>query len=342
MQEKELRERIKSGALSGCFLLTGEEDYLKRYYLGEIRRAIVTDEAFAPFNHIVFDSADMTLAALADAIKAPPMFADLKLVEWRYPAFSKMKESELKTLEDILDQLPDYDYTAIAIIAAADEVDLGSPKKPSRFARRFGEKMNLCSFERSTDAQLLSWLKRHFDKEGISVTKESLDAMIFRSGRSMDVLHSEVEKLSAFLKSRGRASLSTEDVAEVCSSTPESDTFALSNAILDRNKRAAFSAMDEMKRQRLDPTIIVGMMAKTYSELLTVISLKDDGVDSAEIESVTALHPFKVKSYIRASRLFKAGAPAAILAELSRVDVGMKFGGVMGYSAIEMFISKCL
>lgn len=342
MQEKELRERISRGELSGCFLLAGEEDYLKRHYLGEIRRAVVTDEAFAPFNHVVFDAGDMTLAALADAIKAPPMFADLKLIEWKYPALGKMKESEMKTLEEILDTLPDYDYTVIAIIVAAEDVDLGTEKRPSKLARRLGERMNLLNFERSTDTQLLSWLKRHFDKEGITVTKDALDSMIFRSGRNMDVLHSEVGKLSAYLKANGRDALTAADVTAVCSSTPESDTFALSNAILERNKRAAFAALDEMKRQRLDCTMIIGMMAKTYSELLSVISLKEDGVDVSEIESVTALHPFKVKSYIRAARLFKAGAPAAILSELSRVDVGMKWGGVTGYAAIEMFISKCL
>ena len=342
MQEKELRERIKGGSLSGCFLLAGEEDYLKRYYLGEIRRAVVTDEAFAPFNHIVFDSADMTMAALADAVKAPPMFAELKLIEWKYPPLGKMREGELKALEEILDTLGDYDYTVIAIIVSAEDLELGTEKRPSKLAKRLGERMHLINFARSGDTQLLSWLKRHFDGEGIEVTRPCLEAMIFRSGRNMDVLHSEVEKLSAYLKANGRDTLTEDDVRAVCSSTPESDTFALSNAILERNKRAAFAALDEMKRQRLDPTVIIGMMAKTYSELLTVVSLKEDGVDISEIESTTSIHPYKIKSYVRASRLFKAGAPAAILGELSRVDVGMKWSGVTGYSAIEMFISKCL
>jgi hypothetical protein len=70
--------------------------------------------------------------------------------------------------------------------------------------------------------------------------------------------------------------------------------------------------------------------------------LKDEGLDAPEIETATGIHPFKVKSYMRAARLFKSGAPAAILGELSRIDVGMKFGGVTGYTALEMFISKCL
>ena len=70
MDINEFKSRIKSGALSGTFAFAGEEDYLKRYYLGELRSAIVTDEAFAPFNHIVFDGEDVKLAAILDAVKA--------------------------------------------------------------------------------------------------------------------------------------------------------------------------------------------------------------------------------------------------------------------------------
>lgn len=342
MLEKELREKIQSGEISGCYLLAGEEDYLKRYYTSELRQAAIRDEGFAAFNHVIFDSGEMSMAALSDAVKAPPMFERYKLIEWRYPSFVKMKEAELSAFEDVLDTLSDYDYNVIVIVAAEGEADLGTPKKPSKFLRRFGSKMNILNFERSGENQLLAWLKRHFDKEEIAVTREALEAMIFRAGRNMDILHSEVEKLSAYLKANGRDTLGVDDVNSVCSSTPESDTFALSGAILDRSKEGAFFALEEMKRQRLDPTVILGMMARTYSELVSVTLLKEDGLDEGEIEKALGIHPFRVKSYVRAARLFKRGAPEAILDELSRVDIGMKFGGVASYTAIEMFISKCL
>ena len=342
MQEKEFKELLKSGRPSGAFLFSGEEDYLKRYYLGELKRAVVTDEAFATFNHIVFDGQEFSAAALKDAVSAPPMFADYKLIEWKYPHFLKMKESELKDIEAILDTLPDYDYTVLAMIVADGEIDIGTEKKPGKFAKRFGKKINIINFEKSTDTQLMSWLKRHFDKESIKVTAEVLSALLFRSGRSMDVLIGEVVKLSSFLKANGRDTLTVADVQEVASSTPECDTFALSNAILERNKKATYDAIAEMKRERQEPSLIIGMMARTYSELLSVVMLKDDGVDQSEIEKILGIHPFKLKSYMKASRLFKQGAPAAILEELSRVDVGMKYYGVQGYTAIEMFISKCV
>ena len=43
MDLNELKSRIKACNLSGCYVFAGEEDYLKRYYLGEIRNALVGD-----------------------------------------------------------------------------------------------------------------------------------------------------------------------------------------------------------------------------------------------------------------------------------------------------------
>ena len=45
-----------------------------------------------------------------------------------------------------------------------------------------------------------SWLKKHFDAEGITVDADTLHALIFRSGHSMSILSSEVKKLAAYAK----------------------------------------------------------------------------------------------------------------------------------------------
>ena len=63
MDINEFKSRLKSGNLAGAYAFVGEEDYLKQFYIGELRNAIVTDEAFAPFNHIVFDGEDLDIAA---------------------------------------------------------------------------------------------------------------------------------------------------------------------------------------------------------------------------------------------------------------------------------------
>jgi DNA polymerase-3 subunit delta len=336
----EFNSKIKTLPIGGCFIFAGEEDYLKRYYLSQLRRRIVTEEFLAPFNHSVYDGREVDFAAIRDAILSPPMMSDGKLIEWKYPSFDKMKESDLEAFEDVLDLLDSHDYATLAFIVEEGEIDLGTPKKEGKFTRRFGKRVNILNFPKSTDASLMSWLKKHFDAEKIEVTAPVLRDLIFRSGHSMSVLNNEVAKLSAYAKANGRTSVGSEDVNMVASSTPESDTFALSDAILARNKSAAFAALLDMKTKRLDPVMIMGMMSKTYSELTAVSALVRDGLDSRAIAAELKMNSYKCDKYVNAAKRQDPAFYSAALEELLRVDYTSKYGGVAGYAAIELFIAK--
>ena len=342
MKLNDFKARLKSGELSGCYVFAGEEDYLKRYYLGELRRAVVADETLSAFNHAVYEGAEVDFGALRDEIMAPPMMSDLRLIEWRYPNLEKMKDKELEALEGILSLLDGQGTAVLAFLVNEGDIELGTEKRPGKLVKRFGESMNILAFDKSTDTQLLSWLKKHFDAEGISVSADTLRALLFRSGHSMSQLASEVDKLCAYAKARGRAEIDERDVAEVASSTPEADTFALSNAILDRNKRDAFAALEEMKSRRLDPIMIFGMVAKTYSELASISAMLADGMRTDAVVSIMKMNEYKLRRYAAATKKFTPQKLTAILTELTRVDAGAKYGGVAGYTAIELFVSKCV
>ena len=342
MELNDFKAILKSDNISGTYVFSGEEDYLKRYYLAELRKRAVTDETFATFNHAIYDGEEIDFASVRDDIMSPPMFEPYKLIEWRYPDFESMKESELAELEKLLDLVASTDYAVLAFLVSEGDIDLGTPKKESKFVKRFGQKLHILNFDKSTDAQLLSWLKRHFDAEGVAVTKEVLDALIFRAGHSMTVLNNEVIKLCMMAKARAQNYISVADVEIAASSTPECDTFALSNAILERNKKGAFIALEEMKSRRLDPIMILGMMAKTYTDIANVVLMLSDGTNSADIQTATKMNPYKLKLYIAAAKKYTPEKANAILSELARVDTGAKYGGVTGYTAIELFVAKCL
>ena len=152
----------------------------------------------------------------------------------------------------------------------------------------------------------------------------------------------KMKKLSALAHARGLAAITPEEVAEVCSSTPECDTFALSNAILERNKRLALDALHEMRSRRLDPLIIMGQMSKTYSELLSVVMLLSDGQSQSEIESVTKINGKRLWFFVKAAKSFTPEGVSGIISELCRIDAASTLGGVNGYTAIELFILKYL
>ena len=343
MTEAELRAKIKSGSLGGCYILTGEEDYLKRYYLGEIRRAVVSDEAFALFNHTVYDGAVVDFAAISDDIKSPPMMSDLKLIEWKYPSFNKMKSEDLDAFEKVLSLLAESGNVALVFLAEDGEPDLGTAKSPGRIIKRFGEDISIVRLDKKTlESELLPWLKRHFESENVKADAETMRELLFRSGHNLSVLNEEVMKLAFYVKENGRDTVTAEDVTYIASSTPECDTFAFSNALSDRNKRGALLALEEMKRRRVDPIVIMGMMSKTLTELATVRVMLEDGMSQQDIERTMKLSPKRSPHIIRAAKRFSSEHAVRLIEELLRVDTGSKFGGVGGYTAIELFITKWL
>ena len=341
MEQKDLKDRIAKHP-EGWYLLVGEEEYLKRYHLSLFKSRIVTDESFAPFNHMVFDGPEIDVPKLADAIKAPPMMSDYKLVEWRYPDFEHMKESVRVALDALAPLKEEITYTVLVLSATADGFDPGTPKRPSKLALRYQKLFEIVNFPRSTDVQLLGWLKRHFDAEGIRTDAEALRALIFRSGHLMDVLIGEVEKLAAYLKANGRDTLTPADVEAVASSTLECDTFALSNAILDGNRALALRALLEMKRERTEPAVIIGMLTRVYGELVSVALLAEEGADAPAIEAALKLPSFKVRLYLKTAKTLGAARLVAALDSLTKTDVASKSGGVDGYAAVELFLTQNL
>ena len=340
MELNDFKSELKAESFGGIYVFAGEEDYLVRYYLGALRSALKIDETFAVFNNPVYDGEDINFAELTDAVKSPPMMSDYKLIEWRHASFTSLDAKGLDLLEELAELVLDYPYSIVAFTAGGEGLDFGTPKKPSKFISRFGKLIKILQFEKSSDNALYSWLKKHFDAEGIGVDLQTLQVLVFRSGHSMDVLSSEVDKLSALAKARGLSAITVSEVEEVASSTPECDTFALSNAIIERNKAKAYLALEEMKIRRVDPGAALGMIARTYDDLLTVALLLDEGRGLSDIESTLKMNSYKLKLYAAAVKKYGTKRIAAAVSSLAKTDADSKFGGVTGYTAIELFVSQ--
>ena len=340
MDAGELKARIKEGNLGGAYIFAGEEEYLVRYYLGQLVAAVGTDSPFAIFNNLSYDGEDVDFGAIIEAIKSPPMMDEYKLIVWRHADFAGMKDKELDALEAALDLAAEHPYAVLAFSTDGEGLDFGTAKKPSKFVTRFGKKVNLLRFDRSTENQLYAWLKRHFDAEGVGVNMDTLRALVFRSGRSMEVLSREVSKLAALAHARGKSEVTPADVEEVCSSTPECDTYAMSNAIGEQNKQKAYEALEEMRFRRIDPTVIMGSIARTFGELLSVAHLLAEGREAADIESILRMNQYRVRHCITSAKKYGLERLSEIVSTLTRVDADSKYGGVTGYTAIELFISQ--
>ncbi len=340
MDLQALKAKIKSGDLGGWYIFAGEEDYLKKYYLASLRSAAVDDGPFAPFNHSVYDGDDVDLASIEEDIKSPPMMGDYKFIEWKFADLDGQKESVKKALLELCELKADYPSSIFAIMTTSDGFDVGTPKRPSKLAGKLAQGFEIINLQKSTDAQLLAWLKKHFDAEGIAVDVSSLNTLLFRSGRSMEILNNEVEKLAAYLKMNGKSALATADVELIASPTVECDAFALSNAVIEKNSARAFIALTDLKQRRVEPQAVLAMLERTYADLASVALLLEEGKGASDVEAIMKFHPYKAKLYIGAAKKIGRAKLSEGLSELCRLDAVSKSGGASGYGIIEMFVTK--
>lgn len=340
MTVTELKAKIKSQDLGGAFIFCGEEDYLKKYYTNEIVKICCPDEAFSLFNRIVFDGSDVDIAEIAEAIKAPSMMSDYKLIEWKYPDIEHMSESEKKLLIELGESLGDYPSVVFILFTDAEGFLPGTSKRPSKLALKFGKAYNVVNFEKSTDAQLVGWLKRHFDAENIKTEADTLSALIFRSGHSMETLHGEVKKLSAYAKANTLPAITKSEIELVASPTLECDAFALSAAITEKNRDKAFFALRDMIGRRVEPGAVLATLSRSFGELVTVSLLLDEGMGYSDIEKLLEWNQYKIKICINAAKRWGTQKLSLATSRLRALDAESKSGGVAGYKAIEMFICE--
>ena len=227
-----------------AFLFFGEEDYLKGHAIRQTREKLFADPTFAAFNDFVLDALDFTPERLTDLLPAPPMMAEYKLIVLRGFDLTRMRAGELDALIDALTLLPQYEHNVVIIEIAAGMIDEGYlPKRPGTVLKKLGEVATPVRFEPPTDAKLVAWVGKHFSHRGITVTPQLCSFLVGYVGRNMFLLAGEIEKLCCYLLSKGRTALGADDVRLVSVPAQRADAFALSNAILDGNPRAALDVL---------------------------------------------------------------------------------------------------
>lgn len=339
MTAQELKAALKSPPLP-WLILAGEEEYLKRYYLGEIRKALVPDEALAPFNHLRFEGESLDFAKLEDAIKAPPVFAEYKLVEWHLCDFERMKAADLARFCELCGEQEEYPGVTVVFYAEAERLTPGqNPKKPQKRYTDICKAIEVVPFPRSTDTQLLGWIGRHLTHEGITASAAVGRTMLERCGHSMDILAGELDKLIAYAHAKGKTELTEADILEITSPNFEADAFGLGNAILAGDAALAFENLRDLKNRRVDPSLIFGSVFRLFCDLFSVALLREEGLSPAAIREKTGLHEYKVTLYLRATGRRSAASLGATLEKCRRLDLAGK-SGAADYSGLERLIAE--
>lgn len=337
IKETDYRKEIKS-APGAAYLFFGEEDYLKLSAVKLTRELLCPDESFAVFNDMRLDALDFTPDKLVDSLMPMPMMAERKLVVLSGLDLTAIKPNELDALCQAVSAVREYPYNTLLIVVAADRLDPGYlPKRPSATLNKLSEVLTPVQFERSTPAKLAVWVNRHFQHNGVEATPELCAQMIRYCGSGMFELANEIDKLSYYVLASNKTQVTEADMRFVCTPATEYDAFAFANAVMEGKRDVALAILQEHKRRRVDPLVILGDVIRVFCDMECVQTLLQTGASERDIAATLKLHEFKVGLYRKSLSRLRPGALRDALAACTAADRSLKLSP-QGYTALERLI----
>lgn len=337
MNDKEFNTEISRG-LSGGYLLYGDEEYLKNHYIKKAVSSVITDPDLASFNLVECDENSFSPAALADALATMPMMSDKVMVVFRV-RISQLREKDKAALYEVLSELDKYPQTVLLLVACKGYFDAGAVRKnkPSAIYKKLTEHLVPVEFEYRTGAVLKKWIARHFEADGVTAGADVIDRIISVAGADMCSLTLEIEKLSCYALSTGSPEVTMSSVEMLCSDSGETETFALSNAIVAGDRAAALAALRVSRDKRRRATEVLSMITSDFTNMMKVSVYMEAGIYKDEIAKRTGIHPFKVSKYMDAVASSEQGRIRAALERCRDADAALKSSRI-DYIALERLI----
>lgn len=229
-------EALKNPA--SIYLLLGTESLLVKNAEEAVTRASLSG-GFASLNHGIFHAGEEPALGFAAIASTLPMMAPRRLVVLR-----QIQEASVALLESLMNYVQSPSPTTVLVItgekmpAAVGGVDRGirisnAIKKSGVFARFDGEGTDPVQFAIQQAKTL-----------GVSLERDAAAKLRVLVGDDLTGIAGELEKLAGYVGAGGRIDMAAVDA--MCSSSADTEVWALTNALVGRNRAAALEAMHRL------------------------------------------------------------------------------------------------
>jgi DNA polymerase III delta subunit len=304
---------------SRALLIHGEETYLVESeaarVIEEWRRDLVSE-----FGLQVLESARLSPERLAEALLQVPFLDPYRIVvvrgivaaraEGLAPALAGMPETT-RLLATVSGRLSGSNRLAKAVQAAGGEV--------REFAQLRGRKLSDWAYGRAREL-------------GVS---GQLAAMVMRSvPQDLGVIDSELRKLA------GAREISDAEAAQLIAGGREEEIFRLTDQLLPRPGKAAWTALDSLLRTGMAPTTLAYRLARHLAMVLEVKTHQDRGETLSQIQAAVSAHPFVVEKAYNTARGISADDLEEGLKALLVYEWEVKSGQIDAARGLEVVLAR--
>lgn len=310
------RKDLEQGALGNLYIFHGEETYLRDFYLGELKKTLLTG-GLDDFNYHLLPGKETTVNRLFEAVDAMPMMSERTFVVVNDYDLSKGNQEDLCQL---LEDLPDY--VCLVFVYDALEYKLDSRTKLARVVK---EKGRVVDFVRQDQKDLTGWIARRFRALDHEISVGDAQYLIFLCGDLMTNLISEIGKIGAYARDKR---VTRQDIDAVATPQLDAVVFNLTDAVAAGEFDKAFSVLSDLLHMQEQPIPILAVLGKNLRQLYGAKLTQERGKGVQYLMETWGIRSsYPAEKLMRAARRFSLDWCRRAVQRCEETDLALKTSG---------------
>jgi DNA polymerase-3 subunit delta len=315
------------------YFLWGEEAYLIDRQIKDIYAGLQKNYG-EDLELLFLDSDEMSGRELMENLQFTSLFSEQRMVVIKKPAFlgkAKRKAARNEELRKAVEEFLLQDTADQTLVFTAEDHDNSNP-----LVKILDRQATVIQFKKASPQYIGKWAQEEFKRRGIQPAAEAI-SMLSRSGQDMYYLENLIEKLSLAMTG---GKLTAKDVEGELENKEETRVFALTDALLNRNLKAAFKAYYQLLEQGEHPLLFLNITGRQFFNLGKVKGYMDKGYDKKSIAAATGMKEYGVQKLMSCARSFSWDEIHEIIKNLMEVDLKMKSTQQDGEILMESLLVK--
>jgi DNA polymerase-3 subunit delta len=315
--------------MNQVYLFCGTEELIIKNKMDKVIKSHHGNED----NMIIYDMDEINVGmAMQDAITMP-FITDKKLIILKNPTFLSTQKGDLShDIPTLMDYL-DHPLATTVLIIDATNIKLDERKEVVKKLLKVAE---VSETKELTPIEEEGWLKRQFALEGIEIRDDVVKLFFNRLGRNLLNAKNEVNKLINYVN--GRKIITAKDVNEVVTKELEQEIFAISNAILEKNKEKTITTYQELIKSGKDATQLISMVARSMMDNLAISHLIAAQYSQNDIASTLGVSSGRAYYMIKNAKVFHSDLIKDHIQKLADLDYKIKTGQIEATTGLELFL----
>ena len=206
------------------------------------------------------------------------------------------------------------------------------------FLKTLKKKAKCQEFKNLKGRQLVRWVKKEVEREGVQISSQALEQLIEFVGNDLWKMSNEIKKLITF---KGKNSqIEKKDIDLLVKPKIETDIFKTIDFIAQNNKKRALELLEKHLEKGDSPLYLLSMINFQFRNLLIIRDLIDKNIPFYLISKKTKLHPYVVKKSYPLAKKFQASELKKIYQKMFEVDLNIKIGKIEPETALELLVAQ--